>query len=129
MNFALQLAFNPVGEKQLGYRIDSSIRMKRDIESGTYYFLDLFTGFEKLEEVKQVFGKDTEAILGKLKVEVFPREGFMGVSDEDGHIFASQSYLNTGANWSVYLDVVHELVHVRQFMEGKESVRPNLLIW
>jgi hypothetical protein len=44
----------------------------------------------------------------------------MGVSDEDGHIFASQGYLNTGENWSVYLDVVHELVHVRQFMEGKE---------
>ena len=44
----------------------------------------------------------------------------MGVSDEDGHIFASQSYLRTGVEWSVYLDVVHELVHVRQFMEGKE---------
>ena len=94
--------------------------MKRDVESGTYQFLDLFAGFEKLEEVKKVFGRETESILHRLNIEVFPREGFMGVSDEDGHIFASQSYLNTGESWSIYLDVVHELVHVRQFMEGKE---------
>jgi len=106
------------GEKR--YRIDPSIKLRRDIESGTYRFSDLFTGFEDLEAVKEVFGKQTVEILKKLKVEVFPRDGFMGVSDEDGHIFASQSYLRTGVEWSVYLDVVHELVHVRQFMEGKE---------
>ena len=44
----------------------------------------------------------------------------MGVSDHDGHIVASQSYLNDGEEWCIYLDVVHELVHVRQFKEGKE---------
>ena len=44
----------------------------------------------------------------------------MGVSDHDGHIVASQLYLNQGEQWSVYLDIVHELVHVRQFIEGKE---------
>ena len=44
----------------------------------------------------------------------------MGVSDEDGHIFASQQYLNEGEQWSVYLDAVHELVHVKQFKDGKE---------
>ncbi len=43
----------------------------------------------------------------------------MGVSDEDGHIFASQQYINKGEAWSVYLDIIHELVHVRQFHEGK----------
>ena len=93
--------------------------MKRSVESGTYSFSDLFIGFEKLDTVMEVFGKKTDQIMKELKVEVFPRDGFMGVSDEDGHIFASQSYLNTGVEWSIYLDIVHELVHVRQFMEGK----------
>ncbi len=59
-------------------------------------------------------------MLGDLRVEVFGRSGFMGVSDEDGHIFASEYYLKEGEEWSIYLDVVHELVHVKQFMEGKE---------
>jgi hypothetical protein len=109
-----------VEQDRAKYRIDPSIRMRRGIESGTYYFMELFSGFENLDAVRQVFGNKTAQVLSKLKVEVFPRDGFMGVSDEDGHIFASQSYLNSGVEWSIYLDVVHELVHVRQFMEGKE---------
>jgi hypothetical protein len=83
-------------------------------------FKDIFAGFEHLDSVRSVFGKNAAEVLEKLTVEVFPREGFMGVSDLDGHIIASQFYLNQGDEWSVYLDTVHELVHVRQFREGKD---------
>src|SRR5213593_2375124 len=44
----------------------------------------------------------------------------MGVSDEDGHLVVSTHYLRTGKRRDIYLDVIHELVHVRQFREGKE---------
>jgi hypothetical protein len=44
----------------------------------------------------------------------------MGVSDEDGHLVVSTHYLRTGNRRDIYLDVVHELVHVRQFREGKQ---------
>jgi hypothetical protein len=77
-------------------------------------------GFDKVEAVQKTFGSETKAILEELNVEVFPKEGYMGVSDEDGHIFASQYYINKGDKYSIYLDVVHELVHVRQFREGRE---------
>src|SRR5207302_7699135 len=42
------------------------------------------------------------------------------VSDEDGHLVVSTHYLRTGNRRDIYLDVVHELVHVRQFREGKQ---------
>lgn len=106
------------------YRIDSSVSIERNVLSGTFAFKEIFHGFEKLEAVRGVFGQKTDEILSKLKVEVFPRNGFMGVSDEDGHIFASKQYINQGEVWSVYLDTVHELVHVRQFMEGKNLFDP-----
>jgi hypothetical protein len=102
------------------YAIDTWIAIKRKIPSGTFSFLEIFSGFDRLDAVKGIFGPETSRILSSLRVEVFPREGFMGVSDEDGHVFASQTYLNNGPIWSVYLDIVHELAHVRQFMEGKE---------
>lgn len=102
------------------YNIDGRIQISRNIPSGTHRFAEIFHGFEKLDAVKQVFGSKTEDELSNLNVEVFPQEGFMGVSDEDGHIFASQRYLNEGEEWSVYLDVVHELVHVKQFKDGRE---------
>ena len=44
----------------------------------------------------------------------------MGVSDEDGHLMISANYLNEGDIIDIYLDIIHELVHVRQFTEGKE---------
>lgn len=101
------------------------MRIARDVESGTYAFKDIFSGFEDLEAVKEIFGQRTDEFLSKLKVEVFPRKGFMGVSDEDGHVFASKYYINEGELWSVYLDVIHELVHVRQFTEGKNLFDPE----
>ena len=102
------------------YEIDlGGVTIRRNLGAGTHRFGDIFSGFATLAAVRDVFGARTEQVLHNLTVEVFPREGYMGVSDEDGHIFASQSYLNTGELWTIYLDIVHELVHVRQFMEGK----------
>jgi len=46
--------------------------------------------------------------------------GYMGVSDVDGHILISTHHLNNSDFRVLYLDVVHELVHVKQFMDGKQ---------
>jgi hypothetical protein len=45
--------------------------------------------------------------------------GYMGVDDGDGHLMVNQRYLNSGDRSEIYLDVVHELCHVKQHMEGK----------
>ena len=84
-------------------------------------FLDHFKGFEDVDAVRGIFGPRTKAVLRALKVEFFSSKwGYMGVSDEDGHLVVSTHYLRTGNRRDIYLDVVHELVHVRQFREGKE---------
>ncbi|HZW55510.1 MAG TPA: hypothetical protein VFF30_04405 [Nitrososphaerales archaeon] len=102
------------------YSIDwGTIAIKRNVGAGTHKFSEIFSGFATLRAVRDVFGDKTEQVLRDLTVEVFPRDGYMGVSDEDGHVFASQTYLNTGELWTIYLDIVHELVHVKQFTEGK----------
>ena len=83
-------------------------------------FTDYFKGFEKVEAVRRLFGERTEEVLRKLKVELTTIGGYMWVSDMDGHLVVSSSYLNNGDRVDIHLDVVHELVHVKQFMEGKE---------
>jgi len=88
--------------------------------ASTKSFTDYFKGFEKVEAVKQIFGEKTEEILRNLRVEFSWVGGYMGVSDEDGHLMVNPRYLNNGDRVDIYLDVIHELVHVRQFMEGKE---------
>ena len=44
----------------------------------------------------------------------------MLVSDIDGHLIISADYLRKGDVIDVYLDVIHELAHVKQFMKGKK---------
>jgi hypothetical protein len=83
-------------------------------------FTEYFKGFEKVEAVKQIFGEKTEEVLQNLKVEFTWVGGYMGVSDADGHLMVNPRYLNNGDRVDIYLDVIHELVHVKQFMEGKE---------
>jgi hypothetical protein len=82
-------------------------------------FKDYFKGFEKVEAVKAIFGEQTEKVLQNLKIE-FIWFGYMGVDSTDGHLFVNGKYLNGGDKTDIYLDVIHELCHVKQWMEGIE---------
>lgn len=82
--------------------------------------MEYFKGFENIGAVREVFGEETEKVLGNLKVEFAGIRGYMGVSETDGHLIIGARYLNEGSMVDIYLDVIHELVHVKQFMEGKE---------
>ena len=84
-------------------------------------FTDYFHGFDQVDAVRQIFGARTAQILRATKVEFFSsRWGYMGVSDEDGHLLVSTHYLRTGKPRDIYLDVIHELVHVKQFRDGRK---------
>jgi hypothetical protein len=96
------------------------VQIPANVPIATHPFTDYFKGFEKIAAVREIFGQDTEKTLSKLRVEFFSSKfGYMGVSDEDGHLIVSAYYLRNGDPLSKYLDVVHELVHVKQFGEGK----------
>jgi hypothetical protein len=90
-------------------------------------FTRYFQGFERNPAVRELFGDRTEKVLRALQVEFFSsRFGYMGTSDKDGHLLVSASYLRSGALRDIYLDVVHELAHVRQFRAGKPLFYPKL---
>ena len=90
------------------------VKIPRNIRLRYERFLDHFKGFENVDAVRGIFGPRTKPVLRALKVEFFSSKwGYMGVSDEDGHLVVSTHYLRTGNRRDIYLDVVHELVHVR----------------
>ncbi len=100
---------------------DVGVSYPRHVAIRLYPFLEHFKGFENVEAVRRTFGPRTAQILRTVKVEFFSSPwGFMGVSDEDGHLVVSAHYLRTGKPRDIYLDVVHELVHVKQFRAGRK---------
>jgi len=101
------------------------VQIPRNVNFTTHRFTDYFKGFEKIKAVQKIFGEKTEEVLQNLKVEFSGMRGYMGVSDLDGHIIMSAHYLNEGDLTDIYLDIIHELVHVKQFMEGKKLFDSN----
>lgn len=88
-------------------------------------FKEYFKNFEKVDAVKGIFGEKADEVLSHLKVEISWIMGYMYVDGSDGHLVISKSYLNTGNKTDIYLDLIHELCHVKQFMEGKELFDPR----
>jgi hypothetical protein len=88
-------------------------------------FLEYFKGFDKLPAVKGIFGEKTTDVLSHLKIELSWLMGYMYVDGADGHLVISKGYLNSGDKTDIYLDLIHELCHVKQFMEGKELFDPH----
>ncbi len=101
--------------------INPNVKINRDAPVRLFPFSDFFQGFDNVTVVRALFGEKTEKVLDGLKVEFFSmRFGYMGVSDVDGHLFVSTHHLKNSEFRTLYLDVVHELHHVKQFSEGRE---------
>ena len=88
-------------------------------------FLEYFKGFDKVAAVQGIFGEKTTEVLSHLTVELSWISGYMYVDGADGHLVISKGYLNTGNKTDIYLDLIHELCHVKQFMDGKELFDPR----
>jgi hypothetical protein len=98
-----------------------NVEIERDAPLALHPFADYFRGFEKIEAVRSIFGQETDRVLKDLKVEFFSAKfGYMSVSDVDGHLLISAHHLKNSEAKILYLDIIHELFHVKQFMEGKK---------
>ena len=97
-----------------------NVKINRDVNIVLHNFTDYFQGFESVEAVREIFGEQTEKVLNELKVEFVSRRGYMGVNEQDGHLIVSAYYLKSGTDKDIYLDIIHELVHVKQYLEGKK---------
>lgn len=84
----------------------------------TCTFENHFKNFENVEAVQQVFGEETKQALSCLEVEFTDSTLYMRV-DFDGRLLINPQYLESGNFTDIYLDVIHELVHVWQVMNGK----------
>jgi hypothetical protein len=91
----------------------------------SYPFSDFFRGLENIEAIKRIFGEKTNEVLNGLRVDFTMFGGYMGVNPFNGHLMVNPRYLNSGDRLDIYLDLIHELVHIRQRMEGAELFDAN----
>jgi len=95
-------------------------RVNRRISTGRHPLTKIFPGIDEDVSFRGLFADGArQEVLGTCSVEAVPEDMYMYIDDSDGHIVAGLEYLKTGEPWILYLDVLHELTHVRQWREGK----------
>jgi len=93
------------------------LRIRRDAQDGCHSLLDVFKGFERCPAIDRIL-KGRRQILEDVRVRIGPSPQYMRVMEEDGYISIGRNYLRHGSSVHIYLDLVHELTHVRQHKEG-----------
>src|SRR5207245_10082248 len=100
--------------------MELEVTIIRRVSNDPCLFPDLFRGFEKVAAVKRIFGASTNQTLKSVRILFSTRKGYLRVGNDTGDIIVSSPYLQTAAERDFYLDLIHELVHVKQFKEGKD---------
>ncbi len=81
-----------------------------------------FRGFERLSAVRKIFRQRTDEVIENLRVEFCTNPfGFMAVSHRDGHLIVSRWHLQNSDTRTLYLDLIHELFHVGQFLHERDA--------
>jgi hypothetical protein len=99
---------------------DLHVRINRGARPGLHRFVDVFVGFDSVGAVRGIFGKRTRKALADLEVVIEKGRGYMYIDDRNGRLVVNADYLKRGKRVYVYLDVIHELVHIRQYEKGME---------
>jgi len=93
----------------------------RLLPEGNYNLRDVFSGLDDVQPLIKCVGEIStlKQILDRTRVTIRDEDGYMYVNDEDGSLIVGLEYLKCGELTHLYLDVIHELVHVKQFLQGR----------
>lgn len=99
-----------------------SFRVKRSAGIGEYKLSEVFAGLGSSPALIRVFGSMAQMtkIMKHLKLRIERSDSGLWLDRDTGTICIGSKHLTSAKNDFLYLDVIHVLVHVRQFLEGKE---------
>jgi hypothetical protein len=95
-------------------------KISRNTTLGTHKFKEIFSGFEDSPAIRRLFKAQREIDeLRELDLELTTTDvWYMRVRDVDGRLLIRPDYLRRGKKEFIYLDLIHELTHIKQFKQG-----------
>lgn len=103
------------------------VKVNRKLKVGQWPIPVVFPGLERDPHFKRLFANDSlrEKVLKETLVNLIPEDAYAYIDDERGWVNLGLGYLKTGEERILYLDILHELTHFRQWHEGKELWDPR----
>ncbi|MCL4435452.1 MAG: hypothetical protein M1503_06240 [Thaumarchaeota archaeon] len=87
---------------------------------GDYRLSEVFMGLETSKVLQRIFGEELNEVLDETRVNINRHPWIIWVNEENGEININEDYLRENDAQTMRLDVVHELIHVKQLSDGKE---------
>ena len=99
-----------------------SFHVRRGAPVGEYKLSEVFTGLDTSSALLKVFGSKAQMAktMKHLKLRVERGDSGLWLDRDTGTICIGIKHLTAAKSDFLYLDVIHVLVHVKQFLEGKE---------
>ena len=96
------------------------IKVNRNVIEGTYRLEEIFVGLQNSEILLKIFKtkEELDDVFSKIKVIVDVHSHYMHVNNEDASIVIGLEHLKNSDKKILYLDIIHELVHVKQQRQG-----------
>ena len=96
------------------------IKINRNITPGDYSLAEIFDGLQEVDILTKVFKtkEELDDVFLKTKVIVEESDHYMYVKNDDATIVIGFRHLQNSDSKILYLDIVHELVHVMQQRQG-----------
>jgi hypothetical protein len=96
------------------------IKINRSITPGDYSLAEIFDGLQEVDILTKVFKtkEELDDVFLKTKVIVEESDHYMYVKNEDASVVIGFRHLQNSDSKILYLDIVHELVHVMQQRQG-----------
>lgn len=93
---------------------------KRGFDCGEHPFLQILPDALESPAFALICSANVSSLelVQRTVVRIVPEEGFCWVDDAVPCIVLARPYYETGSDLDLYLDLLHELTHVRQVLEG-----------
>ncbi len=98
-----------------------SVRIDRTLRPGQYRLEEVFADVRTYAILRAIFtdGDEIDWVMAHIKVLVVNRPKEMFVDNDDGSITIGLQHLCLASDEILYLDIIHELCHVKQHLEGR----------
>jgi predicted nucleotidyltransferase len=98
----------------------NQIKVNRNLQDGHYRLEDIFENLKSVEILLKVFKskENLDDVFEKTVVIVDGSSHYMHVKNEDASIVVGKDHLKNSEKKILYLDIIHELVHVKQQRQG-----------
>jgi len=102
--------------------LENDFQIVRKKNFGVYNFSDVFKNMEHCKMLWKVFGgrKKFLSVLEKQKVRVSRKNWIFWVNHKKSEITIYKGYLQECSKKFLYLDSIHEFVHIKQLKEGRD---------